>query len=133
MRKRCNRNRNRSKRRAIYCPIHKCYINSVSQKYPLFADKAGQLQQRGVKRRYALILVASKTAVSLTGEWLEGFWCEECQETTWYHVRKRENSYQLSVAPPELWQQAAGLTYPGGNPSVSEFSRKQASGKTIVC
>jgi len=77
--------------------------------------------------------VASQTAVSLTGEWLEGFWCEECQETKWYHVRKRENTYQLSVAPPELWQQAAGLAHPNGNPSVSEFTRKQASGKALVC
>ncbi|MEO1560895.1 MAG: hypothetical protein AAFS12_15140, partial [Cyanobacteria bacterium J06632_19] len=64
--------------------------------------------------------------VSLQGEWLESFWCEECQEKTWYHVRKYENSYQLSVAPPELWQQATGVIHPHGNPSISEFSRKQA-------
>ncbi|MEL7245201.1 MAG: hypothetical protein AAFV71_24610 [Cyanobacteria bacterium J06633_8] len=126
MKKRCDRNRKRSKRRAIYCPIHNCYIDTLSKKYPLFADTAGQLQQRGLSRRNAMILVKTKTAVSLQGEWLESFWCEECQEKTWYHVRKYENSYQLSVAPPELWQQATGVIHPHGNPSISEFSRKQA-------
>ncbi|NEO42597.1 MAG: hypothetical protein F6J90_42290 [Moorea sp. SIOASIH] len=40
------RNRKRSKRRAIFCPIHRCYLDSVSQKYRLFADRAGQLMQR---------------------------------------------------------------------------------------
>lgn len=126
MRRRCNRNRQRSKPRAIYCPVHGCCMNSVSQKYPLFADSAGQLQQRGVNRRNALILVASKTAVGLKGEWLEAFWCEECQQTKWYYIRLQENVYKVSVAPMELWQQASGLIDPEGNPSVGEFTRKQA-------
>lgn len=126
MQRRCDRNRKRSKRRAIYCPVHGCYINSVSQKYGLFAEKAGQLQQRGIKRREALILVAAKTAVPLEGEWLEAFWCEECQETKWYHICKRDSTYELSSAPPELWQQATGVTHPHKNPSVSEFTTRQS-------
>jgi hypothetical protein len=124
--RRCDRNRKRSKRRAIYCPIHGCYLESMSQKYGLFAQKAGQLQQRGINRRDALLLVAAKTAVPLEGEWLEAFWCQECQTTTWYHVRKHGSNYELSVAPAELWQQATGVTHPEGNPSVSEFTRRQA-------
>jgi hypothetical protein len=126
LQRRCDRNRRRSKRRAIYCPIHGCYLDSASQKYPLFADRAGQLQQRGMNRRDALMLVASRTAVPLDGEWLEAFWCNECQETRWYHVRKQNNSYDISPAPPELWQQATGVINPQGNPSVGEFTRKQS-------
>ena len=129
MRRRCNRNRNRSQKRAIYCPIHGCYLHSVSQKYPLFADRAGQLQERGMNRRSAMMLVKSKTAVSLTGEWLEAFWCDECQETKWYHVRKvEERRYMVSVAPRELWLQVDGVVYPGGNPSVGEFTLRSARG-----
>ncbi len=75
MHRRCDRNRKRSKRRAINCPIHGCYLNSVSQKYQLYADRAGQLQQRGIPRRNALMLVAHQTAVPLDGEWVEAFWC----------------------------------------------------------
>ncbi len=126
MQRRCDRNRKRSKRRAIYCPIHGCYINSMSQKYGLFAEQAGQLQQRGIKRREALMLVAAKTAVPLEGEWLESFWCEECQQTKWYHVCKRDSSYELSLAPPELWQQATGVMHPNGNPSVGEFTSRHS-------
>ncbi len=132
MRKRCNRNRNRSKKRAIYCPIHGSYLNSVSQKYPLFADRAGQLLSRGMNRRSAMILIKSKTAVPLQGEWLEAFWCEECQETKWYHVRKlEEQKYMVSVAPTGLWQQVDGVASGGGNPSVGEFTQRQARGLKV--
>jgi len=127
LQRRCDRNRKRTRKRAIYCPIHGCDLNSVSQKYQLFADCAGQLQQRGITRRDALMLVATQKAVSLNGEWIEAFWCEDCQQTKWYHVRKSgDRSYKVRVAPPELWQQATGVIHPGGNPSVSEFTRRQA-------
>lgn len=127
MQKRCDRNRKRSKRRAVYCPIHCCHLDSASQKYSLFADQAGQLQQRGINRRNALLLFAHQTAVPLTGEWLEAFWCEQCQETKWYHVHRLEGGkYNLSIAPTELWQQAAGVVNPLGNPSVGEFTRRQS-------
>lgn len=126
MHKRCDRNRKRSKRRSIYCPIHGCYINSVSQKYPLFADKPGQLQERGMSRKIAMMLVSSQTAVPIPGEWLEAFWCEHCHQIGWYHVRKRGDSiYELEQAPRELWQQVSGVTSANGNPSVGEFTQRQ--------
>lgn len=127
MQRRCDRNRKRSKRRAIYCPVHNCYVDSMSQKYQLFADQPGQLQQRGMSRRNALMLVKSQTAVTIHGEWLEAFWCEQCQDTKWYHVRKSgDRTYELSIAPRELWQQVAGVVDPHGNPSVGEFTRRNA-------
>ncbi|AOX03498.1 hypothetical protein BJP34_32345 [Moorena producens PAL-8-15-08-1] len=125
--KRCQRNRKRSKRRAILCPIHGCYLDSVSQKYRLFADRPGQLQERGVKPKYALMLIASKTTVAIEGEWLEAFWCSECQETKWYHVCKSgDRTYKVSLAPAELWQQVTGVIDPNGNSSVGEFTRRQS-------
>lgn len=127
MQRRCDRNRKRSKRRAIYCPTHSCYLDSVSQKYPMFADQPGQLQQRGMSRRSALMLVKTQTAVLIEGEWLEAFWCEECQQTKWYHVRKSgDRTYELMLAPQKLWQQVTGVTDPRGNPSVGEFTRRNA-------
>ncbi|WP_238553591.1 hypothetical protein [Fortiea contorta] len=130
----CNKNRKRSKRRAIYCPVHGCYLHSVSQKHQLFADSAGQLQKRGVKRQNALILMAAKTAISLQGEWLEAFWCDQCQQTKWYHVKKsaitsavnQACTYKISAAPPEYWQQVSGVISPEGNPSVGEFTLRHA-------
>ncbi len=127
MQRRCDRNRKRSKRRAIYCPIHTCYLDSVSQKYPLFANHPGQLQQRGVRRREALMLITSQTAVTLKSEWLEAFWCKDCQQKKWYHIHKSSTTtYEVAVASPELWQQAMRVAYPHGNPSVGEFTSRNS-------
>lgn len=126
MQKRRDRNRKRSKRRAIYCPVHGCYLDSVSQKYSLFADRAGQLQERGLNRKRALMVIANYNTVPLEGEWLEAFWCDHCQETKWYHVRRRENCYTVRPAPKELWMQVQGVIQPAGNPTVGEFTRRQA-------
>ncbi|MGB3292871.1 MAG: hypothetical protein WBB01_07795 [Phormidesmis sp.] len=121
------RNRRRSKRRAIYCPIHGCYIDSVSQKHRLYADKAEHLRERGMGRKISVMVMASHTTVPLTGEWLEAFWCEECQQNEWYWVKQSETrAYTLSRIPENLWQQAQDVILPGGNPTVSEFTRRQS-------
>ncbi len=127
MRKRCAQNRKRTKRRSIYCPIHGCYIDSTSKKYPLFADQAEQLQQRGMPRPNALRLLSVRMAVPIEGEWIEAFWCEECQQAKWYHVSKGENrTFQVKIAPRDLWQYASGAVDPNGNPSVGEFTRRNS-------
>jgi hypothetical protein len=134
MTKRCDRNRNRSKRRAICCPIHGCYLDSASRKYRLYADRPEHLKQRGISNRKALTLIQTHTTVPILGEWLEAFWCGDCQETRWYHVRHhghqnashRRDEYEVRPAPYALWQQATGVIHPQGNPSVGEFTRKSA-------
>lgn len=122
-----NRNRKRSKRRAIYCPIHSCYLDSASQKYSLYADKAEQLQQRGLSKRKSRTVISSHKTVLLSGEWLEAFWCGDCQAQEWYHVcRDSTGKYSVSMAPRELWQQVEGVRSERGNPSVGEFTLRQA-------
>jgi len=102
-------------------------MDSVSQKYQLFADNVQQLRQRGMCRQNAHILVSANTTVSIKGEWLEAFWCDRCQKTEWYYVQKTgEHVYHLSLAPSRLWQQVTGTIDPRGNPSVGEFTRKQS-------
>jgi hypothetical protein len=127
--KRCERNRKRSQRRAIYCPVHACYLDSVSPKFPLYADTAGQLQVRGIGSRAARLAVATYGVVPLTGEWIEAFWCHECQSTEWYHVKKvGERAYEIRKAPRDLWQNATGVVDPHQNPTVSEFSFRASRG-----
>jgi hypothetical protein len=127
------RNRQRSKRRSLYCPRHGCYLDSVSRKYNLFADQVEQLQQRGLSHKNASLVFSSRRTVSLTGEWVEEFWCNECQSTEWYHVRRldgggssRAAAFHLAPVAPELWQQVTGAIEANGNPSVGEFTRTQA-------
>ncbi len=123
----CVKKRTRSKRRSIYCPLHGCYLDSASKKYYLFADEPEQLQARGIGRAAARTLIDYHTTVSMSGEWLEAFWCECCQATQWYYVcKKGERSYELAIAPRELWQRVTGVVHPNGNPSVGEFTRTQA-------
>ena len=126
MQRRCDRNRKRSKRRAIFCPIHDCYLDSVSRKYNLYADQASHLRQRGMGKRSALMLMSTHTTVPIQGEWLEAFWCGDCQQKNWYHVCKTERTYQISLAQDRLWQQVSGVLHPDGNPSVSEFTLRQS-------
>lgn len=125
MHQRCVRKRKHTKR-AIYCPIHKCSLDSI-KKYPLYADCPKHLQQQGVGKLSARMLIAAKGTVQLNGEWLEKFWCSICQGSKWYHVRKCDRTYNLSVAP-ELWQRTVGVSAPNGNPTVGEFTRRHARG-----
>jgi hypothetical protein len=121
------KHKSRSKRRSLYCPIHGCYLDSVSRKYPLFAHEPEQLQSRGMRRATAKLVIDTHTTVSIQGEWLEAFWCDRCQSKQWYHVCKTgDRRYELSIAPDEMWQAVGGVIHPNGNPSVGEFTRKAA-------
>ena len=126
------RNRSRSQRRAIFCPIHGCHVDSVSQKYSLFADQVQQLQDRGISKRHASLLLSDRTTVSLTGEWVESFWCDHCQRTEWYHIRrsavlgKSQSKYEVLSVSPEVWQQVTGVMDVHGNPSVSAFTLRHS-------
>ena len=126
------RNRSRSQRRAIFCLIHGCYIDSVSQKYSLFADHIQQLQDRGISKRHASLLLSDRTTVSLTGEWVESFWCDRCQKTEWYHIKrstilgKSQSQYDVLSVSPEVWQHVTGVMDVHGNPSVSAFTLRHS-------
>lgn len=127
------RNRQRSQRRAIYCPLHGCHLDSVSRKYHLYADQVEQLEQRGFARQQATRAITHRRTIPLQGEWLEEFWCKQCQKSEWYHIRRLEADvthraavYQVSPVPPELWQKVTGAIDTRGNPSVSEFTLSQS-------
>jgi hypothetical protein len=130
---RCDRNRKRSKRRPIFCPTHSCYLDSISQKHALFADQVEQLRDRGISRKTSHMLLENRTTISLTGEWLEEFWCPECQCRAWYHVQRQDSLYKVARPPQELWQQAAGVIDPVGNSSVGEFTRNSAKRSDYQC
>jgi hypothetical protein len=99
----------------------------MSKKYYLFADRPEQLEARGVNHLAARTLIGFHTTIAITGEWLEAFWCDRCQSTQWYYVCKTtERTYDVSLAPDELWQRVTGVVHPNGNPSVSEFTRREA-------
>lgn len=99
-------------------------MDSVSPKFSLFADAAGQLQMRGMGGKTSRLVMATyQPAVPLPGEWIEAFWCPECQRKDWYHVWKTgDRHYEVKLAPRDLWMNATGVVNPHQNPSVSEYS-----------
>ena len=124
-----SRNRRRSKRRQLHCPIHPDQkIVSVSAKHFLYLTDVGQLVLKGFSRRRAdELLAAYNQVLPLTDEWLECFWCEVCGSSSWWHVRRHDRlDHSLSPVCRDLWLQASRVILPEGNPSISEFSRRQA-------
>ena len=80
-----------------------------------------------MSRKVSVRVMASYATVPLDGEWLEAFWCEECQQREWYWVtRSVAGDYSLCKVPDDLWQQAQGVILAEGNPTVSEFTRRQS-------
>lgn len=123
------RQRRRPRRRELHCPRHpEQRIFSVSPKHHLYLTDVGQLMIRGLsKRRADELLAAYKRVLPLSNEWIECFWCEDCGTSTWWHVKRHDRcDHTLAPVPRELWAQASGVILPEGNPSVSQFTRRQA-------
>jgi hypothetical protein len=95
-------------------------------KYPLYADQLEQMRERGFSRKNAMMLLTQYSSIVLQGEWLEEFWCSDCQSKYWYHVQYQGDCYVVKLAPYQLWQHASGVIDPNGNPSVGEFTRNTA-------
>jgi hypothetical protein len=131
-----SRQRKRSKRRQIFCPIHGCYLESVSPKHIIYAHTAQQLREAGVDKLSASLLIREYSAIALTGDWLENFWCDECQSTHWYRVKSHKVGssarYQLYPVYRELWERVVGVHHPDGNPTVSEFTKRQSRNRKMV-
>jgi hypothetical protein len=138
MTEKARRNRSRSKRRQIFCPIHNCYLDSVSPKHSLFAHQVEHLREAGFGRATAALLMQEYTTVDLNGQWLEKFWCEDCGTAEWYRVQRYQKDgkgvaqYHLSLADRSLWERVAGVTHPDGNPSVGEFTRRQSKARSMT-
>ena len=126
--------RSRPSRRRIHCPLHpETRLLSVSAKLSLFTTELGDLIVRGHGRATAAnLMLAYRQVVPLHNEWLEGFWCDDCQQTRWWHVQRHDRvRHTLRPVAPGLWQQAAGVIHPRGNPTVSDFSRRAARANGI--
>jgi hypothetical protein len=123
------RPRRRARRRELRCPLHpEQKLFSVSPKHHLYVTDVGQLMLRGLsKRRADELLAAYRRVLPLSDEWIECFWCDDCGTTSWWHVHRHDrHDYSLSTVPRELWEQATGVIRVEGNPTVSQFSRRQA-------
>lgn len=75
----------------------------------------------------ARLVIQQYPVLVLSNEWLEELYCAACGQNRWYHVvRDPSGGLSLSPAKAELWQQVAHVDPVRANPTVSEYSLKQA-------
>ena len=105
-----SRNR-RPRRRALFCPDH-----------------PEQLKARGMSDKKARLVINAYPVLVLSDEWLEELFCPCCAMSRWCHVTRHDRVlHSVAWAPRDLWQQVAHVDVVGGNPTVSEFTSREAA------
>ena len=101
-----------------------------------------QLQQRGINAKKAQLILQAYPVLVLSNEWLEELFCPRCGSSRWCHVTKDGKvAHIVRWAPRDLWEQVAHVDPVAANPTVSDFSRREArryqqkrvDGKSFFC
>lgn len=118
----------RPSRRELICPVHpQSRLAGTGRKYFLHLLTPEELRQRGLSDRRAKLVIQAYPVLVLSNEWLEELWCPDCGQSRWCHVTRHDRvRHSVRWAPRELWQQVAHVDPVAANPSVSEFSRREA-------
>lgn len=75
----------------------------------------------------ARLLINAYPVLVLSNEWLEELFCPQCGTSRWCHVIRHDRvKHTVRWAPRELWEQVAHVDPVMANPTVSEFSRREA-------
>jgi hypothetical protein len=122
------RRRQRPKRRELRCLVHpEQRIAGNGRKYYLHLLTAEELKQRGMSDKKARLVIQAYPVLVINSEWLEELFCPECGCSRWHHVSRQEDGgLSLRWAERELWQQVAHVDPLQPNPTVSEYTRRQA-------
>jgi hypothetical protein len=120
--------RRRPRRRELRCPAHPDQrIEGTGKKYFLHLLTPEQLKARGMSDKRAKLVIHAYPVLVLSKEWLEELYCPQCGTSRWCHVLKHDRvEHSVRWAPRELWEQVAHVDPLQPNPSVSEFSRREA-------
>ena len=123
-----SRRRQRPKRRELFCPAHpEKQIEGNGRKYFLHLLTVEQLKQRGMSDKRAKLVLNAYPVLVLSNEWLEELFCPSCGTSRWCHVTKHDRvQHTVRWAPRDLWQQVAHVDPLRANPSISDFSRREA-------
>lgn len=126
--KKKSRRTRRPKVRQLVCPVHQDQIlRGNGKKYFLHLLSAEALQQRGMAAKTARLVINAYPVFVLSNEWLEELFCEQCGSNHWSHITKHSpDQYSVRWAPQHLWEQVAHVDPSVANPTVSEYTRKQA-------
>ena len=120
--------RRRPARRQLLCPAHTDQpVQGTGRKYFLHLLTPDQLRERGMSDRKARLVIHAYPVLVLSNEWLEELFCPKCGTSRWCHVVRHDKvRHTVRWAPRDLWEQVAHVDPVAPNPSVSEFSRREA-------
>jgi hypothetical protein len=86
-----------------------------------------QLKARGMPDKTAKLVILAYPVLVLSNEWLEELFCPACGTSRWCHVIKHDRVvHTVRWAPRDLWEQVAHVNPVGANPTVSEYTRREA-------
>ena len=122
------RERRRSRKRELFCPAHPDQLLAGGgRRYFLHLLLAEELSKRGMPAATAKLLISAYPVYTLSNEWLEELFCPKCGMARWCHlVRHNRVEHTVRWAPRELWEQVAHVDPLRANPSISDFSRREA-------
>ena len=118
----------RPKRRELYCPAHPDQrIEGNGKKYFLHLLTKEELKARGMPDKKARLVIQAFPVLVLSNEWLEELFCPACGTSGWCHVTKHNRvEHTVRWAKRELWEQVAHVDPVVANPTVSEYTRREA-------
>ena len=90
-------------------------------------EEPEQLEQRGISAKTAQLIINAYPVLVLSNEWLEKLFYPECGTSRWCHVIKHDRiEHSVRWAPRELWEQVAHVDPSAANPTVSDYTRREA-------
>lgn len=120
--------RRRPRGRELFCPAHpEQRIEGNGKKYFIHLLTPEQLKERGMSEKKARLIINAYPVLVLSNEWLEELFCPKCGLGRWCHVVKHDKvQHSVRWASRDLWEQVARVDPVVANPSVSEYTRREA-------
>jgi len=120
--------RRRPSGRKLACPRHPDQpLLGNGRKYYLHLLTSEELVARGMPAGKAKLVINAYPVLVLSSEWLEELYCSSCGQKRWYHLTKApDGAISLRLAPRDLWGQVAHVDPIVPNPTVGEFTRREA-------
>jgi len=114
--------------RQLACPRHPDQpLLGNGRKYYLHLLTSEELVARGMPARKAKLVINAYPVLVLSSEWLEELYCASCGQKRWYLLTKApDGAISLRLAPRDLWGQVAHVDPIVPNPTVGEFTRREA-------
>jgi len=114
--------------RKLACPRHLDQpLLGNGRKYYLHLLTSEELVARGMPAGKAKLVINAYPVLVLSSEWLEELYCASCGQKRWYHLTKApDGAISLRLASRDLWGQVAHVDPTVPNPTVGEFTRREA-------